>query len=62
MNNLTNSQKWVIVAFIATALTLGATFFLEGDVRTFAYIVISLLVAGFAVLGRDDKAKRNSQG
>jgi hypothetical protein len=32
MNNLTNSQKWVIVAFIATALTLGATFFLAAAV------------------------------
>lgn len=60
MNILTSSQKWVMVAFIATALIMATTFFLEGDGRTFAYILISLLVAGYAVLtGNDEKAKRS---
>lgn len=58
MSNLTHSQKWLIVAFTAAALTLGITFFLEGDVRTFAYFVVGLLVAGFAIIGGEQEEKR----
>jgi hypothetical protein len=50
MNNLTYGQKWVLVAFTAAILTTATTFFLDGDVRTFAYIVISMGVAAYAVL------------
>lgn len=60
MNNLTNSQKWLVVAFTATALTLGITFFLDGDVRTFAYVVVGLLVAGFAIINGDQEEKRKN--
>jgi hypothetical protein len=59
MRNLTNSQKWIIVAFTATALTLAITFFLEGDVRTFAYVVVGLFIAGFAILSGNQKSKNS---
>jgi hypothetical protein len=62
MSNLTGSQKWVIVAFIASALSIAATFFLEGDVRVFAYIIISMGVALYAILGSNSrKSKQDSQ-
>lgn len=60
MKNLTSSQKWVIVAFIASACNVLTTFFLEGDIRTFAYILISLGVALYAVLGKDKSEKSKS--
>ena len=62
MSNLTSSQKWVIVAFAASILSIAATFFLEGDVRTFAYIIISMGVALYAVLGNSlsRKSKQDS--
>ncbi len=50
MQNLTASQRWVIVAFVAVILMLATTFFLQGDVRTFAYVVISMGVALYAIL------------
>lgn len=59
MDNLSNSQKWVLVAFVATGLTAGVTFFLEGDTQTFGYVIVGLLVAGFAVINSGEgKAKR----
>lgn len=63
MSNLSNSQKWVIVAFTATALTAAVTLFLSDDVRTFGYILIGLLVAGFAVLNNNDQEgkRKNSE-
>ncbi|HLU12121.1 MAG TPA: hypothetical protein VK003_20765 [Oceanobacillus sp.] len=61
MSNLTNGQKWVIVAFAAAILSIGATFFLEGEVRTFAYIIISMGVGLYAVLSSSSrKTKRDS--
>lgn len=51
MKNLTNSQKWVLVAFAACILGLATTFFLQGNVQVFAYIVISMGVAAYAILG-----------
>jgi hypothetical protein len=62
VTNLTSSQKWVLVAFIASILSLGTTFFLQGDVRIFAYIIISMGVAAYAILGKDKsrKAKNDS--
>ena len=62
MSNLTNSQQWIIVTFTATVFTLGITFFLEGSVQIFGYIVVGLLVAAFAILHNADNEKRkNSQ-
>jgi hypothetical protein len=63
MSNLTNSQKWVIVAFTASLLSIAATFFLEGNVQTFAYIVIGMGVALYAVIGNNQsrKSKHDSE-
>jgi hypothetical protein len=62
MSNLNDSQKWALVAFVAGALMIANTFFLQGDVRTFGYIIISLGVAAYAVItsGGDEK-KKNDQ-
>lgn len=60
MRNLTNSQKWVIVSFIAAAAIMATTLFLQGDVRTFAFIIIGLFVAGYAVLSGDKTKKKNA--
>jgi hypothetical protein len=57
MNNLTYGQKWAIVAIIASLLITATTFFLDGDVRTFAYIAISMAVAAYAILGRNQSEK-----
>jgi hypothetical protein len=57
MSNLTSGQKWVIVAFVASLLTLATTFFLPGEIKTFAYIVISMGVAAYAVLGKEKSSK-----
>ena len=57
MNNLTYGQKWALVAIIASTLITATTFFLDGDVRTFAYIVISMGVAAYAILGRKPAEK-----
>lgn len=59
-SNLSASQRWLVVAFIAAILLLATTFFLQGDVRTFAYILISMGVAAYAILSQretDTKTK-----
>jgi hypothetical protein len=52
-NNLSYGQKWLVVVFTASILTMATTFFLSGNVQTFAYIVISSGVALFAVFNRN---------
>jgi len=51
----------VIVSFIAAILLLGTTFFLEGDVRTFAYVVISMGVGLYAVLSQRDNSEKGKR-
>lgn len=57
MSNLTRSQKWALGSFVAVAAMMVVTFFMEGDVKTFGYIIISLAFAAFAVLMSGDKEK-----
>lgn len=61
MSSLSASQRWVIVSFIAAILLLGTTFFLEGDVRTFAYVVISMGVGLYAVLSQRDNSEKGKR-
>jgi hypothetical protein len=63
MRNLTDSQKWALVAFAVAASTAAITFFLQAEVRTFAYMLVGLGVAAFAVLqgGREDDEKRKGR-
>ncbi|MEZ4671070.1 MAG: hypothetical protein R3E39_24460 [Anaerolineae bacterium] len=49
MNNLTRSQTWLLGCFIAVAAFIGTSLFLQGTVQTFAYIIISMAFAFFAV-------------
>jgi hypothetical protein len=46
---------------LASVLTVGATFFLEGDVRTFSYVVIATGLGAYAVIRSKaaDKPKNN---
>lgn len=46
---LTKSMQWLIAAFAFSAASLFITFFLEGDVRTFGYVVIGMIFALFAI-------------
>lgn len=60
-SNLSSGQRWVVVSFIAALLFLATTFFLQDNIRTFAYIVISMGVALYAILGKQDLgAKRKN--
>lgn len=59
MRNLTNSQKWVIVSFIAAAALMATTLFLQGNDRTFSYMIIGLFVAGYAVLTGGKRKNQN---
>ncbi len=59
MNNLTSTQQWIIVAFIASAAFLAVTLFLQGDIQVFAYVIVSLFVAGFAILRETNKSKNS---
>ncbi|GAB4523219.1 MAG: hypothetical protein OHK0046_36630 [Anaerolineae bacterium] len=58
MTNLTLSQMWAIVSIMAAVAFIGTAMFLDGDVQTFAFVVISMLVAGFAVVTSNNKEKR----
>lgn len=56
-----NSTRWLIAAFAAGLASLFITFFLEGDVRTFAYAAVGMGFALFAVIqsqNDDEKKKR----
>lgn len=57
MQNLSAGQKWVIVAMIAGILSTATTFFLEGNVRIMAYIIISSAVGLYAVLSKPNTEK-----
>lgn len=62
MKQLTASQRWVIVAFVAALLLLATTYFLEGDVRTFAYVAISMGVGLYAVLTSKPAPSKEKRG
>lgn len=49
MKNLTHSQIWLLACFISVAAVLATTWFLQGTVQTFAFIIISMVFAFFAV-------------
>jgi hypothetical protein len=60
MNNLSSGQKWALVAFATSATLLATTLFLQDNVRTFAFFMIGLAVAAYAVISsrdEDDKPK-----
>lgn len=56
---LTNGQKWVFAAFITSAITMGNTFFITGQMQTFGYIIISLCFAAFAILMTGGNKEKN---
>lgn len=56
---LTKGQQWALAAFVTTIITMANGFFLEGQVQTFAYIVISVCFAAFAVLMSSGKKQKN---
>lgn len=59
-NNLTNDQRWLFAAFAFVIASLFITFFLSGQVQVFAYIVIAMLFAGFAILmSSNEDSKKN---
>lgn len=56
---LTKSTQWLIAAFAFSAASLFITFFLEGNVRVFGYVVIGMVFALFAIIqGQQEKAKK----
>ena len=60
MSNLSRGQIWVLASFVASAAMLATTFFLKGDVQTFAYAIIGLIFAGFAIIMSGKRAKESS--
>ncbi len=61
MANLTRNQIFLLGCFTASALVVANTFFMEGDVKTFGYVLISMVFAGFTVIVHGgDKSKRES--
>jgi hypothetical protein len=59
MANLSRGQIWVLASFVASAAMMATTFFLKGDVQIFAYAIIGLFFAAFAVLMSGKRAKEN---
>ncbi|HUN06167.1 MAG TPA: hypothetical protein PLQ56_06180 [Aggregatilineales bacterium] len=59
MSNLTQTQMWLLGCFIAVAAIIGTSMFLQGTVQTFAYIVISMAFAFFAVTMSARQKKKN---
>lgn len=53
--SLSSSQRWVLVAFLASICTLFVTLFLQdSNVRTFGYVLISMCVGAYAIFSQKD--------
>jgi hypothetical protein len=50
MSNLDAGQRWAIVGIVSAILFVGVTFFLQGEVRVFGYVVVALCVGIYAVV------------
>jgi hypothetical protein len=50
MGNLTRNQIFLLGCFATSALVVANTFFMEGDVKTFGYVLISMSFAAFSVI------------
>lgn len=50
MTNLSTSQRWAVVAIAAAICFMAVTLFLEGSIQIFGYVVVSALVAIYAVV------------
>lgn len=57
MSNLSRSQKIVLGSFVTMLVMLFVTFFLEGDVKTFGYVLASTAFAGYIIILSGDKEK-----
>jgi len=60
MKNLTSSQRWVIVAFAASAMFAITTFLLEGNVQIVAYMLVGLAVAGYAIISSSERKENDA--
>jgi hypothetical protein len=61
MSYLSRSQKIALGSFVTLIVMMFITFFLEGNVKTFGYIVASVAFAGFIIIlsGNEEKDKRS---
>lgn len=57
MSNLSRSQKIVLGSFVTMLVMLFVTFFLEGDVKTFGYVLASTGFAAYIIILSGDKEK-----
>lgn len=59
MFNLSRSQIWLLGSFISVLAVLATTWFLEGNIQTFAYVAISMAFAFFAASMSSGQKQKN---